>query len=105
MVLAAFVGPCPDGMHTRHLNGNKLDNRLENLQWGTPKENGEDRVKHNQQPRGESHGAAKLRERDVREIRDARARGVGVIELARRYGVSYAIISDIALRKIWKHVS
>lgn len=45
-VLEAFVGPCPEGMETRHLNGNPSDNRLDNLCWGTPKENGEDRIRH-----------------------------------------------------------
>lgn len=46
LVLEAFVGPRPAGMHVRHLNGNSLDNRLENLRWGTPAENAQDRVRH-----------------------------------------------------------
>lgn len=29
LVLEAFVGPRPAGMHVRHLNGNSLDNRLD----------------------------------------------------------------------------
>src|SRR4051812_23303084 len=31
LVLEAFVGPKPDCMECRHLNGNPADNRLENL--------------------------------------------------------------------------
>ena len=46
LVLNAFVGPCPKGMQCRHLNGKPWDNRLCNLKWGTPRENGEDRVTH-----------------------------------------------------------
>ena len=46
LVLAAFAGPCPDGMETRHMNGNPSDNRLANLQYGTHSENNLDRVKH-----------------------------------------------------------
>lgn len=42
LVLTAFVGPCPDGMECRHLNGCKTDNRVENLAWGTPEQNVDD---------------------------------------------------------------
>lgn len=46
LVLEAFVGDCPEGMETRHLNGNRKDNRLENLQWGTVVENHHDKLQH-----------------------------------------------------------
>jgi HNH endonuclease/NUMOD4 motif len=46
LVTAAFIGPMPEGMQVRHLNGNKEDNRLENLVYGTAKENSEDRERH-----------------------------------------------------------
>lgn len=50
IVMLAFVGPKgPAGSDTemiRHLNGNALDCRLENLKYGTKKENSEDTVLH-----------------------------------------------------------
>ena len=46
LVLETFVGPCPDGMECRHLNGNRSDNRVENLKWGTKSENSQDAIKH-----------------------------------------------------------
>jgi hypothetical protein len=39
LVLEAFRGPCPRGMETRHLDDDKLNNRIENLVWGTRSEN------------------------------------------------------------------
>jgi hypothetical protein len=50
LVLTAFVGPKPEGMECRHLNGIPGDNRLENLQWGTSSENSYDVVKHGNHP-------------------------------------------------------
>jgi hypothetical protein len=46
LVLSAFVGPRPPGFITRHLNGKRDDNRLENLAWGTLKENSADSKRH-----------------------------------------------------------
>lgn len=44
LVLESFVGPRPSGQEARHLNGNRADNRLENLSWGTAQANANDRV-------------------------------------------------------------
>ncbi len=46
MVLETFVGPRPGGHDTAHLNGIGDDNRLENLQWKTRRENNFDMAKH-----------------------------------------------------------
>ena len=43
LVLLAFVCPRPEGLVIRHLNDNKIDNRLVNLQYGTQLENWQDR--------------------------------------------------------------
>ena len=45
LVLEAFVGPMPAGGVTRHLNGIKADNRLENLTYGTHSENAADTLR------------------------------------------------------------
>lgn len=39
LVLTAFVGACPDGFQCDHANTVRVDNRLENLRWVTPREN------------------------------------------------------------------
>lgn len=54
LVAEAFHGPRPPGMEVRHLNGVKLDNRAENLRWGTDSENMLDIVRH-----GNHHSAMK----------------------------------------------
>ena len=43
LVLEAFVGPCPEGMECRHLEGDTANNALSNLAWGTPQENAADK--------------------------------------------------------------
>lgn len=46
LVASAFIGPCPDGLVVRHLDGDPSNNRAENLTYGTHSENALDRVRH-----------------------------------------------------------
>ena len=46
LVAAAFLGPRPDGAVIRHLDGDSLNNCVENLKYGTPAENNLDVLRH-----------------------------------------------------------
>lgn len=46
LVLAAFRGECPEGMESLHGDGNRQNNRIENLRWGTHAENTADQIRH-----------------------------------------------------------
>lgn len=103
LILEAFVGPRTAGMECRHLDGNQGNNRLDNLAWGTRKENAADKVTHGTRAVGERHGAAKLTEVQVREIRSL-ADTMKQKDIARRFGVGKAIVSKIIHRLKWSHV-
>ena len=101
LVLEAFVGPPPKGMECRHLDGNQQNNALSNLQWGTSTENAADRRQHGTLSRGSKHGASKLTEAAVLEIRASTEPGV---VLADRYGVVDSCISSVRKGLKWRHV-
>jgi hypothetical protein len=101
LVLSAFRGLRPPGAQARHLDGDKTNNSVSNLAWGTAAENADDRVRHGTQPRGEQHGRAILTERQVHEIRAATR---GIRRMNERYGVSRALVEAIRARRIWRHV-
>jgi hypothetical protein len=46
IVSIAFLGPTPDGLQIRHLDGNKDNCAVENLAFGTPSQNMLDQVRH-----------------------------------------------------------
>jgi hypothetical protein len=46
IVMDAFVGPLPEGMETRHLDGDATNNALSNLAYGTSAENHLDMIRH-----------------------------------------------------------
>ena len=103
LVLRTFVGPKPPGMETRHLNGNRRDNRLENLAYGTGSENQADRVLHGTDSRGEKSTQAKLTEAQVLEIREL-GKTLSPSELEKMYPVSRSNIRRIINRTMWKHI-
>jgi hypothetical protein len=83
----------------RHLNGNPLDNRVDNLAWGTSAENEADKRLHGTAMSGESHHQSKLTAEQVNEIRRSSEKGV---VLAERFGVAPRTISAIRNGLIWK---
>ena len=46
IVLEAFVGDCPEGLETLHIDGNPANNHVGNLKWGTSSENSLEQVRH-----------------------------------------------------------
>ena len=68
-VLEAFVGPRPEGMVACHGPGGSLDNRLENLEWGTQKKNsGEDKLRDGTDARGDKSYNALLSNEDAEQL-------------------------------------
>ena len=108
LVLSAFVGPRPDGMECRHLDGNRQNNLLRNLRWGTRLENKKDSIRHGTAvvpPQiGECHSNLKLSEEKVKTIRRRRLDGEKLQPIADSFGVSVGLISMICNRRIWTHV-
>jgi hypothetical protein len=95
LVLEAFIGPCPPGMECLHLDGNRVNPRLENLRWGTRQQNVDDMRRHGTMLRGSRHGRSKLSEPQVEEIRRLLDRGISQREIGERFGVNQPTISRI----------
>lgn len=103
LICEAFVSPNPGELWVLHKNGDSTDDRPENLYWGTPKDNANDRGRHGRTTHGEAHWCSILKEEDVKEIRRLRGK-VRQKDLAKRFGVTQPAVSFIQLGKGWKHV-
>lgn len=106
LVLEAFDRPRPQGMVCRHLDGDKLNNDISNLKWGTESENRYDSVRHGTHtvPVGEAHPKAKLTADDVRVIRRRFSDGDNNCQIAAEYCVSHQSIQAIRTGKNWRSV-
>jgi predicted transcriptional regulator len=96
-VLTAFRGPYPGkGFEARHLDGNKQNNRLGNLAWGTRRENADDRIRH-----GSCRNKYRLKDEVVGAIRAEYASGLYTqSELAAGHGVSPSCVSSYVIQKL-----
>ena len=104
LVAEAFLPPKPTPAHEiNHKDGNKTNNRVENLEWVTKSQNIQHRfaVLHQKALRGESLWQTKLSEKDVIEIRARIARGEVHRHIANGYGVSRECVSRIADKRNW----
>ncbi len=107
LILEVFVGPCPPGKQRNHINGDKADNSIGNLEYCTGSENHfhSYRVLGKQAAKGSKQGGAKLNEEQVQAIRRLHAakQATGQ-ELAKMFNISESSISAIVLRQRWKHL-
>lgn len=105
LVLLAFIGERTyETPIIRHLDGNKLNNILSNLRYGTYAENEKDKEVHGRALLGEKHPRSKLTLEDVKTIIEIYIPGdkqFGAKALAAVFNVCPAHISDIAHKKNW----
>jgi HNH endonuclease len=96
-----FRGPIPSDLKVLHHCDIGFCVNPDHLFLGTNKDNTADMVAKKRHYHGEGHHMGKLTEAQVREIR---ASSDSLAEAAARYGIAFQTVSEIRLRKIWKHV-
>lgn len=108
LVAKAFLGPMPTPQHDQvnHKDGDTLNNRFENLEWVTRRENQLHAIHEGLSAgHGEDHPRAKLTNAQVSEIRRTYTGALGEqTAIAKKYGVSQMLISKIITRAIWDHL-
>lgn len=118
--------------HVHHINGNKKDNRIENLKVLSASEHvslhnkgktlskehreallkanigklasDEKKLKISISNRGEENSNHKLKEKDVLEIRERLKNGEKAWKLSCIYRVNKSVIANIKARRLWKHI-
>ena len=103
LVANAFLGDRPEGMQIRHLDGNKLNNHIDNLCYGTAQENAQDRVAHGTSSKGLKNPKNKLTEAQVNRIRSMHGQ-VKAKHAAYIFGLNESTVYRIWNKKYWSHL-
>lgn len=89
LLAEAFIPNINNGNEVNHIDGNKLNNTLTNLEWVTSSEN-----RQHAYDMGLLKGRGKLTPRDKSDIIKKYNKGIYQSTLAKEYGVSQATISN-----------
>jgi hypothetical protein len=108
LVAEAFIPNPENKPYINHKNFNRADNRVQNLEWCTAKENSQHTSMHKRfnTPKGENSVHAKLSAEQVNKIRNTFKSGCrtnGQRALGKRFGVSKSAIGLIINNKNWKN--
>lgn len=108
LVASAFLGPCPKNKEVNHKDGNKLNNKLENLEYASHSDNMKHAIRSGLYKPGTSigsdHGMSVLDEKDVKKIKKLLRQGKSKQAIADQFGVSRSTISHIKAGRTWAHV-
>lgn len=102
LVWFLYHGPT-DAFVLHSCDNRKCINPL-HLRAGSHNENMDDMVARQRQAVGERQHKARLTQGDVKTIRDRANSGERLKLIAAEYGVSQTTITDIKLRRTWRHV-
>lgn len=97
-------GSIQDGLWVLHRCDNPRCVRPDHLFLGTHQENMADMKAKGRSQRGERCHAAKLTERQAKEVIKAAKRGERCEDIARRFGVSRSTVSLVATGKTWAYL-
>jgi len=107
LVARAFIPNPENKPEVNHINGNKWDCNVENLEWVTKKENQEHAVKLGLQKSGTDSPNSKLTEDKVRDIRENCVPGdkeKGFHAFARKYNVRCSVIQNAYYGRTYRNV-
>lgn len=107
LVAIAFINNEKCLPQVNHIDGNKGNNNLSNLEWCTQKENSIHASKNGllHSPKGEECHFSKRRKEDIMQIRSLYHSGEYTMkELAIMFKSSSGYICDVVNKKLWKHI-
>ena len=102
LVAEAFLGPRPQGLQVRHLDGDKTNNSIHNLAYGTPKENGQDNVRLGVMPKGERVHSSVLTQDQAAKCIELLQKKMSATQVARLLKIPKNTVYKIKYNRTWK---
>lgn len=107
-LMAKTFIPNPNNLPcVNHIDGDKLNNKVNNLEWCTVRYNTKHAADNGKIPqqKGQNNKTAKLSDFEIPEIMILRASKMTVKEIAKEYGVAKSTIQNITSGYQWNHIT
>lgn len=107
LVAETFIDkPSPDATFVNHIDGNKSNNCVSNLEWVTHRQNVDHAVSTGLQPRGESIGTSLYSEDTIHDAcRYIQQGNLSLQDISDITGLNYYTVSDLKNKRSWKHIT
>lgn len=105
-VAITFISNPLNKPQVNHIDGDKENNDISNLEWATASEN----IKHSHRiglssaRKGEINNKSKLKSNDVLKIRQLSLSGLSQYKIAKLFNIDRSNVGSIVNRKTWKHI-
>ncbi len=103
LVALTFIGD-PGDLHVCHNDGNRTNNRADNLRIDTRKGNMSDQLRHGTRRRGEAVPINKHSEQTMRSMLERAQKGERVCDLSAETGIPRTTLYALVSRRIWRHL-
>lgn len=106
LIAMTFLNNYSESLPVNHIDGNKRNNHIDNLEMCTFSEN----TKHAYRiglmsAVGENNGQAKLTEKEIYEIRDLiKNKVLTNSQISKKYNISQSTVCDIKFKRSWTHL-
>ncbi len=97
LLLTTYVGPRPEGAVACHIDGNKENNHISNLKWGTQRDNMLDRRRHGT----DKNKRRRFTNSEVETMRKRHSDGESIGHLAKVFTISQTAMKRIILRETY----
>lgn len=105
LVAMAFIPNArEDAQDVNHIDGNKKNNSVENLEWCTKAENARHSCALGLQAVGERIGISKLTQHKVLDVRRRYESGESAFSIALSLNVDRSTVHNIVSGKTWTHI-